>query len=226
VAGLSRSNGMTIDERAYTRYPGVSFDEGSATVGEFVIIGVPPRGQAQGALATRIGARAVLRSHTVVYAGNVIGDDFQTGHGVLIREFNQIGNRVSVGSHSIIEHHVIIEDGVRIHSQAFVPEFTVLEAGSSLGPGTVLTNTRYPWSPEAKETMRGPHVETAAIIGANVTVLPGVRIGAGALIGAGAVVVKDVPPGVVVVGNPARVVRAMADVAAYRRAAACDQEAS
>jgi len=216
---------MTIPARAFTCYPGVALDEASATVGEFVIIGVPPRGHAPGALATRIGARAVLRSHTVVYAGNVIGDDFQTGHGVLIRESNQIGDRVSVGSHSIIEHHVIIEDGVRIHSQAFVPEFTVLEAGSSIGPGTVLTNTRYPWSPQAKETMRGPHIESAAIVGANVTVLPGLRIGAGALVGAGAVVVKDVPPGAVVVGNPARIVRAVEDIAAYRRTAANDKEA-
>jgi acetyltransferase-like isoleucine patch superfamily enzyme len=216
---------MTGPERAFTCYPGVTIDEASAMVGEFVILGVPPRGHAPGALATRIGARAVLRSHTVVYAGNVIGDDFQTGHGVLIRECNQVGSRVSVGSHSIVEHHVIIGDGVRIHSQAFVPEFTVLEAGASIGPGTVLTNTRYPWSPGAKETMRGPHVESGAIVGANVTVLPGVRIGTGALVGAGSVVVEDVPPGVVVVGNPARIVRAVQDVPAYRRDAARDVEA-
>jgi len=200
-----------------TCHPGVIYDAPSSILGEFVILGVPPRGQAPGALPTRIGLRALIRSHTVVYAGNVIGDDFQTGHGVLVRESNQIGNQVSIGSHSIVEHHVRIGDGVRIHSNAFVPEFTVLETGSSIGPGTVLTNTRYPWSPGAKDTMRGPHIEAGAIVGANVTILPGLCIGAGALIGAGAVVVKDVPPGMVVVGNPARVVRAVEDVPEYRR---------
>jgi acetyltransferase-like isoleucine patch superfamily enzyme len=207
-----------MTEPTFTCYPAVTLDAASATVGEFVILGVPPRGQAPGALPTRIGARAVIRSHTVVYAGNVIGDDFQTGHGVLIRESNQIGHQVSVGSHSVIEHHVIIGDRVRIHSNAFVPEFTVLETGCSIGPGAVLTNTRYPWSPQAKATMRGPHVESGAMIGANVTVLPGLRIGAGALVGAGAVVVKDVPAGSVVVGNPARFIGTVKDLPAYQRA--------
>ena len=64
--------------------------------------------------------------------------------------------------------------------------------------------------------MHGPFVETGAIIGANVTLLPGVRIGAGALVGAGAVVINDVRPGTVVVGNPARVVRNVDELAAYR----------
>jgi len=198
-----------------TRYPGVVLDEATLTVGEFVVIGVPPRGREPGALATRIGARAIIRSHTVIYAGNVIGDDFQTGHGVLVRESNRIGRRVSIGSHSIVEHEVEIGDDVRIHSQAFVPEFTVLEPGATIGPGAVLTNTRYPWSRRAKETMRGPHVEAGAIVGASVTILPGLRIGRGALLGAGAVVVRDVEPGVVVVGNPARVIGRVDDIPEY-----------
>lgn len=206
------------------RHPAVEIDEATATLGEFVILGVPPKGHAPGALPTTIGRNAVIRSHTVIYAGNVIGDDFQTGHGVLIRESNQIGHRVSIGSHSIVEHHVRIGDGVRIHSNAFVPEFTVLEAGSSIGPGTVVTNTRYPWSTGAKETMQGPHVEAGAIVGANVTLLPALRIGAGALIGAGAVVVGDVAPGVVVVGNPARVIGKVADLAAYRSPTGGEEE--
>jgi acetyltransferase-like isoleucine patch superfamily enzyme len=208
-----------MDGNWVKRYPAVVIDDATATLGEFVVLGVPPRGHAPGTLETRIGERAVIRSHTVIYAGNVIGNDFQTGHGVLIRESNQIGSGVSIGSHSIIEHHVILEDGVRIHSNAFVPEFTVLEAGASIGPGTVVTNTLYPWSPNAKETMRGPYIERGAIIGANVTLLPGIRIGARALIGAGAVVVKDVPPGAVLVGNPARVIRAVTDLPAYNSAA-------
>ena len=186
-------------------YASVTLGEGQQ-LDEFILIGVPPRGRREGELPTTIGAHAVIRSHTVIYAGNVIGDGFQTGHGVLLREENLIGNNVSIGSHSVVEHHVTIGDGVRIHSQAFVPEFTVLEAGCWIGPSAVLTNALHPLCPKAKECLRGPVVKRGAKIGANVTLLPGVTIGENALVGAGAVVVSDVPDGAVVVGNPARVI--------------------
>ena len=104
-------------------YPNVVIEEG-AEIGEFCIIGLPPKGKAPGELETRIGANAVIRSHTVIYAGNSIGDNFNSGHGALVREDNQIGRDVSIGSHTVIEHHLEIQDGVRIHSQVFVPEFT------------------------------------------------------------------------------------------------------
>src|SRR5687768_13225084 len=81
-------------------YPNVSLGEGSV-VGDFVIIGEPPRGAKSGEIETRIGPGAVIRSHTVIYAGNVVGKGFQTGHGALLRESNTVGDDVSVGSHSI-----------------------------------------------------------------------------------------------------------------------------
>ena len=52
----------------------------------------------------------------------------------MIREFNQIGDNVSVGTHSVIEHHVQIGHGVRIHSNVFIPEFSILENGAWVGP--------------------------------------------------------------------------------------------
>lgn len=201
--------------RIYVQHPNVHLGDG-ARIGEYVVLGTPPRGKAPGDLETRIGRWAIIRSHAVVYAGNVIGDDFQCGHGVLIRESNAIGHRVSVGSHSVIEHHVVIGDDVRIHSNAFVPEFSVLESGCWVGPNVVLTNARYPLSPSTKEELKGPHIESRAKIGANATLLPGVRIGSNALVGAGSVVVRNVPLGKVVVGNPARVVGDVSDLKAYQ----------
>ncbi|MDW8409007.1 MAG: DapH/DapD/GlmU-related protein [Anaerolineae bacterium] len=195
-------------------YPGVEIGA-DARIGAFVVIGEPARGRAIGAANTCIGARAVIRSHTVIYDGNQIGDDFQTGHGALIREDNRIGHRVSIGSHSIVEHHVVIEDDVRIHSNAFVPEFSVLEAGCWIGPCVVVTNARYPRSPRAKERLEGVRIERNARIGAGAVLLPGVQIGAEALVGAGAVVTRHVPPGAVVVGNPARVINTIDRIAAY-----------
>lgn len=157
-------------------------------------------------LSTVIGDNAVIRSHTVIYAGNVIGNNFVTGNKVNIRESNRIGNDVSIGTHSVIEHNVIIGDRVRIHSQAFVPEYTVLEDDSWLGPNVVITNVKYPKSKNAKKTSKGAHVKSFAIVGAHSTLLPGVTIGTQALVGAGSVVVKNVPDRSVVAGSPAKVI--------------------
>ena len=181
-------------------------------IGDFVILGEPSRGRASGDVPTVIGSGAVIRSHTVIYAGNIIGANFQTGHGALLREDNIIGNNVSVGSHSIIEHHVQIEDKVRIHSQAFVPEYSTLKLGSWIGPGVRLTNAPHPLCPDVPKCLAGPLLEPGAKIGANATLLPGVTIGENALVGAGAVVTKDVPPGAVVAGNPARQVKHIRDL--------------
>ena len=181
-------------------------------VEDFCIIGAPPRGKKPGELPTLIGAGATIRSHTVIYAGNVIGEGFQTGNKVNIRESNQIGHNVSVGTLSVIEHHVEIGNNVRIHTQAFIPEYSVLEEGCWIGPNVVLTNAKYPLSPGVKDSLAGPVIKKGAKIGANATLLPGVVIGENALVGAGSVVVKDVPDGAVVAGNPARIIRSVAEL--------------
>lgn len=189
-----------------------------STVEAYVVLGVPPRGASDGQLPLVIGPEAHIRSHSVIYAGNVIGRGLQTGHGVLIRESNEIGDDVSIGSHSVLEHHLVIGDGVRVHSNAFIPEYSTLEAGAWVGPNVVLTNALYPQGRGVKEHLRGPMIRSGAKIGANATLLPGVVIGRSALVGAGAVVVGDVPDGAVVVGNPARVVGQVGDLDAYRQA--------
>jgi acetyltransferase-like isoleucine patch superfamily enzyme len=192
-------------------YPGVSLGE-PAVIEDFCVIGAPPRNTKEGGLATTIGHGAVIRSHTVIYAGNVIGSGFQTGNKVNVRELNEIGNDVSIGTLSVVEHHVQIGNGVRIHTQAFVPEFSVLEDLCWIGPNVVLTNAKYPESLGVKDRLVGPVVRHRAKIGANVTILPGVVIGEDALVGAGAVVVRDVPAGAVVAGNPARVIGHIRDL--------------
>lgn len=187
-------------------YEGVEF-KGDFTIEDFSIIGSPPRGHKPGELKTVIGTGAVIRSHSVIYAGNVIGDNFQTGNKVNIREHNTIGNNVSIGTLSIIEHHVKIADNVRIHSQVFIPEYSELEEGAWIGPNVVFTNAKYPLSPGVKASLKGPLVKKGAKIGANSTLLPGVVIGKNALIGAGTVVTADVPDNAVVVGNPGKIIK-------------------
>ena len=182
-------------------YPDVTLGD-NVVIEDFCIIGAPFKGQPEG-LATVIGKNAVIRSHTVIYAGNVIGDDFQTGNKTNIRECNRIGNNVSIGTLSVVEHHVEIGGNVRIHTQAFVPEFSVLEDGCWLGPQVTLTNAKFPKSPGVKDELRGPTIKRKAKIGAGATLLPGITVGENSLVGAGSVVTGDVAADAIYAGNPA-----------------------
>ncbi len=150
-----------------------------------------------------IGRGATIRSGTVIYGGTTIGDDLQTGHNVVIREENALGDRVWIWSNSVIDYGCRIGSRVRIHCGCYVAQKTVIEDDAFLAPGVVVANDKYPLS----DQLEGPTIRKGARVGCNVTLLPGVVIGAGALIGAGSVVTKDVPDGAVAYGNPARVVK-------------------
>jgi len=185
------------------RFPNVQLGE-DVQVDDFCILGRPARGREPGAAPVVVGDGAIIRSHTVIYAGVRIGVRFQSGHWVLIREDTVIGDDCSVGSGTVIEFSVTIHDGVRLHSQCFIPEHSVLEAGCWLGPRVVVTNARFPASPRTKASLEPVLIKRAAKVGANATLLPGVVLGAGCLVGAGSVVTHDVPDDAIVVGNPAR----------------------
>jgi acetyltransferase-like isoleucine patch superfamily enzyme len=178
----------------------------SCRMEDYVIIGRPPDDEKDGEAETVLGVNAFIRSHTVIYSGNIIGDDFKTGHHVMIRENNIIGNDVSIGTHTILEHDVKIGNNVRVHSNVFIPEYSILEDYCWIGPSVVLTNALYPLSKGVKENLKGPLIKKRAIIGANSTILPGIIIGKNSLVGAGSVVVKDVDDYAVVAGNPAKVI--------------------
>ena len=166
---------------------------------DFCVIGHPFQ-TAVSEQSTFIGDDAVIRSHTVIYSGNNIGNNFQTGHHALIRENNEIGDNVSVGSYANIEHHVKIEDNVRIHSKAFIPEFTHLKRNSWIGPGVIITNASFPRAERTKETLKGAIIEQNAKIGAGVVLLPGIRVG------------ENVPANAVVAGSPAKIIKMISDL--------------
>ncbi len=159
-----------------------------------------------------LGAGARLRSGTVLYDGTTIGRRLQTGHGVVIREGCQIGDDVSIWSNTVVDYGCRIGDRVKIHCNCYVAQYTELENDVFLAPGVTIANDLYPGDERSARLMAGPRIGAAAQIGVNVTILPFVRIGAGALIGAGSVVTRDIPAGVVAFGNPAVARRTVADL--------------
>jgi acetyltransferase-like isoleucine patch superfamily enzyme len=152
-----------------------------------------------------LGQGSVIRSGSVIYLGSRIGARFQTGHNVVIREDCEIGDDVSVWSNSVVDYGCRIGDRVKIHSNCYVAQFSEISDGAFLAPGVTVANDLYPGLAASAAVMSGPWIGPGAQIGVNVTILPYVRIGAGCLIGAGAVVVRDIPDGMVAFGNPATV---------------------
>jgi acetyltransferase-like isoleucine patch superfamily enzyme len=159
-----------------------------------------------------LGAGAILRSGTVLYGGSQIGERLQTGHGVVIREDNRIGDDLRIWNHSTIDYGCRIGHRVKIHCNCYVAQFTTIADDVFLAPGVSVSNDPHPGCRFSAQCMRGPTIEQAAQIGAGVTLLPFVRVGRRALVGAGSVVTRDVPPEMVVAGNPARVVCSIYDL--------------
>jgi acetyltransferase-like isoleucine patch superfamily enzyme len=131
--------------------------------------------------------------------GCEIGDESKIGAFVEIQKNATVGRRCKVSSHTFVCEGVTIEDEVFI------------------GHGVTFTNDTYP-----RATTAGGELQTAqdwkveptlvkkgASIGSGATILCNVVIGEGAIVGAGAVVTRDVPPGTIVIGNPARVLRSI-----------------
>lgn len=147
-----------------------------------------------------VGCGCLLRSFTIVYERVKIGNKVETGHHVLIREETVIEDNVRIGSGTIIDGRVEIGAGTVIQSQAYLPPGTKIGSNVFIGPRAVFTNDRYPPS----RRLQGVVVEDEAVIGANATILAGVRIGRRAVVAAGAVVTRDVPPETVVAGVPAK----------------------
>lgn len=149
-----------------------------------------------------IGDRARIRKGTIVYADVAIGDDFTTGHNALVREDTTIGDDVIVGTDTVIDGTTDIGSHVSLQTGVYVPTDTTIGSNVFVGPRAVMTNDPYPVRQDAD--LMGPTLEDGVSIGANVTILPGVGVGAGSFVAAGAVVTEDVPPHTLALGTPAR----------------------
>lgn len=150
---------------------------------------------------TIIGANSIIRSHSIIYEDVEIGEEFQSGHKVIIREKTSIGIRCSVGTQTDILDNVKLGNYVRVHSSVFMGQYTVIEDYAWIYPYVALTNDRHPpvYNP------KGVTIKEYAVVATSSVILPGVVVGKNALVGAHSVVTKDVADEMLVVGNPAKV---------------------
>jgi acetyltransferase-like isoleucine patch superfamily enzyme len=152
-----------------------------------------------------LGSGCRIRMGTIIYGDVRVGDDFQTGHHVTIREHTNIGHHVVVGTNTVIDGNVTIGDFVKIQSNCYIPTHVTIGRRVFLGPNVILTNDRYPLKMRKAYKPEGPILEDGVTLGGGVVVCPGVRIGHDSFVAAGAVVTRDVPPHSLVMGIPGRI---------------------
>jgi acetyltransferase-like isoleucine patch superfamily enzyme len=119
----------------------------------------------------------------------------------MIRENTQIGNNVKIGTNSVIEGNCTLGNNINIQSNVFIPTNTIIGNDVFIGPGVVMANDKYP--PSGKE-LTGPRIRDNVVIGAHVTLLPGVILNRGCAVAAGAIVTKNVSENKMAMGTPAR----------------------
>lgn len=121
----------------------------------------------------------------------------------------RIGRNCNICANVIVESDVIIGDNVTVKSGVQLWDGVRIEDNVFIGPNVTFTNDLYPRSKHYPPTFMITTVCIGASVGANSTLLPGIKIGRNAIIGAGSVVTKSVPPDCIVAGNPARVINSL-----------------
>jgi acetyltransferase-like isoleucine patch superfamily enzyme len=155
-----------------------------------------------------LGAGTVVSTGAIVFAGTTIGERVIVGDQACVRERCTIGDDVVVGRGSLVENDTAVGARTKIQADAYVTAYSLLEEDVFIAPCVVTANDNFMGRTERRHALRrGPTIRRAARIGAAAVLLPGIEIGEEAFVGAAAVVLKDVAPHAVVVGNPARQIR-------------------
>lgn len=147
-----------------------------------------------------------IHDKALVEEGAVIGSDTRVWAFAHILPKAVIGNHCNICDHVFIENDVIIGDRVTIKCGVQIWDGLRIEDDVFIGPNATFTNDPFPRSKQEYELM-GTRVKKGASVGANATILPGITIGEMAMVGAGAVVTRDVPPRMLVAGNPAKIIK-------------------
>jgi len=191
---------------------GTSIVGEDAFVDDYVTIGYPSRNKLREILLNNyedldkvsegaiIGRRCIIRRGSIIYENSRLDDDVELGHNVLVRSGSSIGRSSRIGSGVQIDGDVIIGEEVSVQSLAYIPAKSRIGNKVFIGPLVCVTNDPYP--PSGR--LVGVLIEDEAVIGAASILLPGVKVGKGAVVAAGSIVTEDVNEYSVVMGSPAK----------------------
>ncbi len=194
-------------------YPGTVLGDGvrvleHAVVGKQPVLSPRSTAKREPLPPTELGDGTVVSTGAIVFAGSRIGAHVILGDQSCVRERVTIGDDVVLGRGSLVENDTTIGVGSRIQADAYITAYSTLEEHVFVAPCVVTTNDDFMGRTEQRlERIAGPTIRRGARVGGGAILCPGVVIGEEAFVGAGAVVTKDVPPRMLVVGNPARVLR-------------------
>jgi acetyltransferase-like isoleucine patch superfamily enzyme len=159
-----------------------------------------------------LGDGTVVSTGAIVFAGTRIGARVIVGDQACVRERVTLGDDVVIGRGSLIENDTTVGALTKIQADAYITAYATLEDNVFVAPCVVTTNDNFMGRTEARHMLiKGPTIRRGARIGGGAILCPGVEIGEEAFVGAGAVVLDDVAPRTVVVGNPAREIRNVPD---------------
>ncbi len=130
-----------------------------------------------------------------------IGKNVSVWHFAYVGDNTELGDNVSIGSLAHIDYDVKIGENTRVEGSVYIPPLSRIGKNVFLGPAAALTNDPYPMC----EKMVGVTIEDGVIIGARAVIKAGVTIGKNSVVAMGAVVTRDVPENVVVMGSPATI---------------------
>jgi acetyltransferase-like isoleucine patch superfamily enzyme len=194
-------------------YPGTVLGDGvqvleHAVVGKQPVLSSRSTAKREPLEPTRIGEGTIVSTGAIVFAGSTIGARVILGDQSCVRERVTIEDDVVIGRGALVENDTTIGAESKIQADAYITAYSTLEEHVFVAPCVVTTNDNFMGRTERRHALRaGPTIRRGARIGGGAILCPWVEIGEEAFVGAGAVVTKDVPPGVIVVGNPARVLR-------------------
>jgi UDP-2-acetamido-3-amino-2,3-dideoxy-glucuronate N-acetyltransferase len=154
-----------------------------------------------------LGDGATVGAGAVVLAGAEIGARAVVADQAHVRERTRIGAETVVGRAASVENDVQVGARVRMQTGAYVTAWSLVEDDVFIAPGVMLTNDPTAGRRPPDVELRGATLRRGCRVGARAVLLPGIEVGAEAFVAAGAVVTRDVAPGAVVVGVPARPVR-------------------